>query len=112
SFLLPNKGSFALPQYLVRDTRQRGIHVVKRFPKSYGMEVRVYSNDHKPPHFHILDTHGKLLGRYTWPDLKPMSGDAKLSRRHMKGLMEYLRDWGPDIKERLEKNLKERLPGL
>lgn len=112
AFLLPTMGKFKVPQYIVRDGATKVFDVVKKFPKEHGIQVHTHSNDHPPPHFHIHDTSGQLLSRYTWPGLTAMEGDEELPRRYEKNLRVYLRKHGAGIKDRLEKTLNVTLPDL
>lgn len=48
-----------------------GLGSVRRFEKSYGMQVCVFSNDHPPPHIHVDFLDNKTPIRVGWPSLAP-----------------------------------------
>lgn len=66
------------------------LRIGRPFPKSDGMRIQVYSNDHLPPHFHIELPPGTPYTRYTWPDCEPYPGDRSLTTGERKKLDRYL----------------------
>lgn len=45
---------------------------VRRFPAEYGLQVFVYTNDHRPKHIHVLETQEdkrREKHRYLWPEV-------------------------------------------
>ena len=47
-----------VPVTRITDARLPGLRSARQFQKAYGMQVKVYSNEHPPPHIHVgfLDT--------------------------------------------------------
>ena len=42
---------------------------------SGNLQLIVYSNDHNPPHFHVITKDGKIDARYTIKDCTPLKGN-------------------------------------
>lgn len=78
------------PVVLVIEPGVPWVRVGKPFPKEYGLQIYVYSNDHKPPHIHIDCPPGSFRTRYTWPDLRPLPGDSALRSSEEKHLRQYM----------------------
>jgi hypothetical protein len=81
------------------DLGSSAVSLLRPFPKAFGLQVLVHSNDHPPPHVHIL-LDGKVA-RYRWPQLVPLVKNISLSRRALKNLHSYLAKWGPQIDQRV-----------
>jgi hypothetical protein len=84
------QSSASVPVYFVLDLTTPSVRIVRPFPKDYGLQVFVHSNDHKPPHIHIESPPGKKRTRYTWPALTPLPGDPSLKAIEEKQLRKYL----------------------
>lgn len=87
-FLFTGIGSRVPPVYLVMD--DPSVALVKKFPKYNGLHVRVYTNDHPPPHIHVIDLGSWNELRLTWPDLKPLSKEDTPASSVVKRLKLYL----------------------
>lgn len=91
------------PTYLVLDVPVPCLRVARPFPKCYGLQVCVHTNDHRPPHIHI-----HVLGRrnretrYEWPKLRPLPGDRALSQADERRLRKYLDDLGTKIETKIQ----------
>lgn len=89
-FLLRRSPRRGVPIYMVLDTSVPWVRLVKPFPKDFGIQIFVHSNDHKPPHIHIQAPPGKERTRYHWPELTPLRGDRPLGSAEEKRLRQYL----------------------
>lgn len=89
-FLFRHSRPPRLPVYVVLDLSVPWVRVAKQFPKEFGLQVFVYSNDHKPPHIHIESPPGTARARYQWPDLVPLRGDRPLRAAEEKRLRRYV----------------------
>jgi hypothetical protein len=78
------------PVRIVLDADAPWLKVGKPFPKQFGLQVFVFSRDHKPPHIHIECPPGNPLTRYLWPDLVPYPKDPRLGSSEEKALHEYV----------------------
>lgn len=89
------------PTYLVVDTQS--VRIGRPFPKTMGLEVFVYANDHLPPHIHVQDLN-KARGhtvRYLWPSLNSYSPEERLPSQLEKHLKAYAQQYGPQISARI-----------
>jgi len=94
----------SMPRVRVNDlhtARVTGVSVLRPFPKAHGVQVRVHSNDHPPPHIHVIPLSGGEETRYSWPGLKPLTGNQPLPGAAAKGLSKYIEAHGPEIKARV-----------
>jgi len=91
------------PIYLVSDSFSSVISTGKPFPAMAGLRVIVHTNEHNPPHFHLESPIGDEIGRYEWPNLKPLKGSEKLSKSFRKKLNMYLAKYGKQIGEKIQK---------
>lgn len=64
-----------------------------------GLQALVHTNDHPPPHFHLLLDDAEV--RLEWPRLEPLKGDRRLSRKERKRLDSYLSEYGREIEEKI-----------
>ncbi|MFQ5799991.1 MAG: hypothetical protein ACE5H0_15045, partial [Bacteroidota bacterium] len=96
-FLFRNASSRRVPVYIILDLAVPWLRVVKPFPKDFGLQVYVYSNDHKPPHIHIECPPGTRRARYRWPELTPLPRDSRLRASEEKRLRQYVDLYGPAI---------------
>jgi hypothetical protein len=96
-FLFRNASSHPVPVYIILDLAVPWLRVVKPFPKDFGLQVYVYSNDHKPPHIHIECPPGTRRTRYQWPELTPLPRDPRLGTSEEKRLREYVHLYGRGI---------------
>jgi hypothetical protein len=90
-----------VPRYFVLDVPVPFLRLIRPFPRAYGLQVFVHANDHPPPHFHVSMPPGRPLGRYQWPSLDPVPGDATLTGSARKNLDAYLDHHRKKIVERL-----------
>lgn len=93
------------PTYLVIDKRVPWLRIVKRFPRAFGMEVLVHTNDHKPKHIHVnfLDGSNPRKNRYKWASLVPLSDTPKRSNNEMKKLSDYVGKYKKEIQKKIDK---------
>lgn len=96
-FLFRSASSRRVPVYIILDLAVPWLRVVKPFPKDFGLQVYVYSNDHKPPHIHIECPPGTRRTRYRWPELTPLPRDSRLRASEEKRLRQYVDLYGPPI---------------
>jgi hypothetical protein len=99
-FLFQGVDRFKVPVRLIADRRSEAF-LLGPFPKAYGLQVFVHSNDHPPQHVHIQCPPGEKDTRYRWPDLVPLDGDKPLSRDGRKSLDKYIAKHGDQIAERI-----------
>lgn len=97
------KGDIFPPTYFVVDISGSRLLLVKPFPKKYGIQVFVYSKDHKPPHIHIRLIKYNIETKYEWPVLQPLRGCMKLPRKYKKSLENYVQVYGVKIEEKIRK---------
>ncbi len=101
-FLFRNASSRPVPVYIVLDVSVPWVRVAKPFPKDFGLQVFVYSNDHKPRHIHIECPPGTPRTRYRWPDLTLLTrSDRPLRANEEKRLHQYVRVHGPAIERKI-----------
>jgi hypothetical protein len=79
-----------IPVTRIPDARL-AVRSARQFPKAYGLQVSVFSNDHPPPHIHIDFLDGKPTVRVDWPTLQPLPRDRPLSRSERSNLGHYLK---------------------
>lgn len=89
------------PIYLVRDVALPALKVTRPFSKKFGMLVKVHTNDHLPPHFHLETPVGQEIGRYEWPSLNPYLGAPPLSRAQLRDLRRYIESHQPKIFQKI-----------
>jgi hypothetical protein len=91
------------PAYLVVDKASQFIRIGKPFPKSMGLEVIVYSNDHRPAHIHVRDLNRPDRDfKYSWPSLEPCSPDKRLPSALEKNLRDYVGKHRSSISARIQ----------
>lgn len=100
-FLFQNASSRPVPVYIVLDLSVPWVRVAKPFPKDFGLQVYVHSNDHKPPHIHIDCPPGTPRTRYQWPQLTPLRGDRPLGANEEERLRQYVAVYGPAIRRKI-----------
>jgi hypothetical protein len=82
------RGTKAYPSMrvvVVNDLGER-VTVFRPFPREYGVQILVHSNEHPPPHIHVETEPGGKATRYLWPSMIPFPGDIPLADRHDRGL--------------------------
>ena len=89
------------PVRIVLDANLPWLTVAKPFPKQFGLQVHVRTNDHKPPHIHIDCPPGTEYTRYLWPSLTPYPNDARLKTSDEKGLRKYVAAHGTAIARKI-----------
>jgi hypothetical protein len=100
-FLFRNTALPSVPVYIILDLSVPWVRVARPFPKQFGLQVFVYSNDHNPPHMHIECPPGTKRTRYRWPELKPLPGDNPLASSEEKCLRQYLAAHGHAIERKI-----------
>jgi hypothetical protein len=101
AFLFHEARRYKIPAKRIVDLPQSHAAILRPFPKQFGIQVLVHSNDHPPPHIHIQMPPGGAETRYVWPDLLPMKNDQRLPTGGEKNLKRYLKEHGTEIAERL-----------
>jgi hypothetical protein len=91
-----------VPLYFVMDASVSWMRIIKPFPKEFGIQVKVHTNDHKPPHIHIDCPPGTERTRYRWPDLSPLHGYPALASREEKRLGDYLAKYRAEIDNKIQ----------
>jgi hypothetical protein len=90
-----------VPITRIPDARLLGLRSARRFPRAYGMQVSVFSNDHPPPHIHVEFLDSKVPVRVEWPSLQSLKQDRPLSRTERRDLNNYLALHQPNILKRV-----------
>jgi hypothetical protein len=88
------RGALAYPSMPVTrivDPAAKDASVVRPFPRAFGLQVFVYSNDHRPAHFHIKLLSNNDETRYLWPELEPYEGDVRLTGSKARSFAKYWR---------------------
>jgi hypothetical protein len=80
-----------IPVTRIPDARLAALRSARQFPKAYGLQVSVFSNDHPPPHVHVDFLDGNPTVRVEWPSLQPLRHDRPLSRSERSNLGHYLK---------------------
>jgi hypothetical protein len=93
----------AVPVVRLHDSRFPWLKSGRPFPKSYGLEVIIHTNDHPPPHIHVEFSDGSKPVKVEWPTLSPFDGERCLSKQERKKLRRYVGERRNDIVEKLEK---------
>ncbi|MBM4087464.1 MAG: hypothetical protein FJ272_21940 [Planctomycetes bacterium] len=94
----------------INDMPPSPVSVLRPFPKAFGIQVLVHTNDHPPPHIHIQMPPGGPETKYVWPDLVPVDGQPPLPGKGEKFLGRYMEDYGTQIGERLRRVYGEAVP--
>ena len=79
--------------------------VITRF---YGIVIKMYPNDHLPPHFHAI--YGEYVGMIDIKTLDMIEGD--LSSRSLKLIREWASKYQDDLMDMWAKKEFRRLEGL
>ena len=79
--------------------------VITRF---YGIVVKMYPNDHTPPHFHAI--YGEYVGVIDINTLEMIEGD--LSNRSLKLVKEWAEKYQKDLIDMWNTKLFRKLEGL
>jgi len=87
--------------YIIMDIDVPWLRIAKPFPYHFGLQVYVYTNDHKPPHIHIDCPRGTAYTRYLWPELTPYPNDPRLSSSQEKALRSYISAYGSAIQHKV-----------
>jgi hypothetical protein len=101
-FLYRGTSLYRLPITRVHDSSNANIGIVRPFPKEFGLQVHVHSNEHPPPHIHIHVVQDGQKTRYRWPELVPLENDDALSRKASSALEDYVARHGNEINARVE----------
>ncbi len=89
-FLFRGSRRYSIPTRMVDNLTRGAAGILHPFPKDFGIQVFIHSNDHRPPHIHIARPpgSGKTL-RYRWPELIPLKGEPHLPGPGEKSLRQY-----------------------
>jgi hypothetical protein len=74
----------------------------------YGIIVKMFFNDHSPPHFHAV--YGKYNGLYNLKTLELEEGD--LPNRAKQLVLEWANDYQEELLKMWEEQKFKKLPGL
>lgn len=107
-FLFDERRRWNPPTYLVADRPVAWLRFVRGFPKAFGLQVEVHTNDHEPPHIHIHVLGSGVETRYEWPALRPLRGDRALSRSDKKRLDAYVNAFGNEIDRKVKRVFRRR----
>jgi hypothetical protein len=80
-----------VPITRIPDAQLAALRSARQFPKAYGLQVSVFTNDHPPPHIHVDFLDGNPTVRVEWPSLQPLRHDRRLSRSERSNLGHYLK---------------------
>lgn len=103
TFLYHEARRYRVPVTRIVDHAAPGASVLRPFPKAFGMQVLVHTNDHPPPHIHIQMPPGGSETRYQWPALAPMKGDQPLSGAGEKSLKRYIASYKEEVADKLRR---------
>jgi hypothetical protein len=101
--LYENADYSRVPIVQVRDTRIAWLKSARLFPKELGLQVLVYTHEHPPVHIHVEFLGSDRSTRLEWPSLTPLRGEFSLSGSESKNLTRYLKKYGSNILEKLQK---------
>lgn len=112
TFLFHEARRYRIPAKRIVDLPRSHVSILRPFPKQFGIQVLVHSNDHPPPHIHIQMPPGGAETKYVWPDLLPMKNEQRLPAAGEKRLKHYLELHGDEIAERLRRiyGIMQNLP--
>jgi len=100
-FLFLQTTARQVPIRIILEPSTPWLKVARPFPKEFGLQVHVHSNDHKPPHIHIDCPPGTPRTRYQWPELSPLDGDPSLRTSEEKRLRKYVEVYRGAIAQRV-----------
>jgi hypothetical protein len=103
TFLFYEGTRYNIPKKRINDLPASHATILRPFPKQFGIQVLVHSNDHPPPHIHIQMPPGGSETKYIWPDLIPMKNENPLSAGGEKNLEHYLKLHEAEIEERIRR---------
>jgi hypothetical protein len=89
SFLFRGTNTYRSKRIVVVNDLGSTATVTRELPAEDGIGVRVHSNDHPPPHIHVLIKQSKIETRYLWPSLSPYPGDEPLPGQFSKKFLKY-----------------------
>lgn len=101
-FLFRGYYLYNVPTTEVVDEDLSGLSLLRPFPRKYGIQVLVHSNDHNPPHIHISVSPDEPDTRYAWPSLTPLKSNPALPRSKEKSLHRYIEEMRDAIEERVQ----------
>jgi hypothetical protein len=103
TFLFRGARRYKIPIIRIADQQSSNASVLRPFPKQFGIQVMVHTNDHPPPHIHIRTLSDCLETRYTWPQLSPLKGDRILPARNKGSLDDYVKAHGEEIEDKVRR---------
>jgi len=100
--LFRSSRGYSIPTWMVDNLTRGAAGILRPFPKDFGMQVFVHSNDHPPPHIHIARPPGsrKTL-RYKWPELVPLKDEPCLPGPGEKSLRQYVAVYRDQIEAKI-----------
>ena len=101
-FLFRGSRGYSIPTRMVDNLTQGAAGIFHPFPKDFGMQVLIHSNDHPPPHIHIARPPGsRKTFRYSWRELRPLRGDPQLPSLGKKNLDQYVERYRDQIEAKI-----------
>lgn len=88
-FLFTGISDQFVPVYLCHNNS--ALTALKPFPKSGGVQIKVHTKEHPPPHVHVYMPPGHPLGGYSWDQFHPVHDAAPLSSRQRRSIDKYLK---------------------
>ena len=80
-----------------------GLNWIRQFPNYQGIEVIVYTNDHRPQHIHARFVNGNKEVRLEWPTLIPLPREPSVSRHEQKKLEKYAEKFRTEIYRKVKR---------
>lgn len=102
-FLFRHAAERHVPIYIILDPSIPFVQVAKPFPKNFGLQIFVHTNEHKPPHIHIDCPPGTPYTKYQWPELTPLPGQHSLRTADENNLHEYINKFRSGIERQIVK---------
>jgi len=101
-FLFRGSRGYSIPTRLVDNLTRGAAGILHPFPKDFGMQIFVHSNDHPPPHIHIARPPGsRKTIRYRWEPLVPLKGEPRLPGPGEKSLHQYVAKYRDQIEGKI-----------
>jgi hypothetical protein len=80
------------------------------FPKSFGLQLLVYTREHPPAHIHVEFPGEDNSVRLGWPSLGSLPGERHLSGSEKKNLKSYLQAHHHDVWQKVQKTFGQLPP--
>ncbi len=90
-----------VPVMRVHDSTMPWLKTAKMFPKANGVQVFVYTRDHKPVHLHAEFPGSGKSTKLVWPTLMPIRNEPTLTRQERSSLSTYMNQYHDEIHAKL-----------